>query len=256
MKKIKILTITLIIIAITMIAFFGVYTPVQNRMENQVKENIFAMDLKGSRNIRFKVNTEKKTTIKDAEGKEVEDADNLTDEEMQQKGYTKEETPNNSEDIKNVENYKISKEIVEKRLKKLGVTHYIIRLDEKTGDILLELPETNQTDRIISNLNTVGNFQIADSQSNEVLMDNSSIKQARVMYGSGSETTSNGTSVYLDIEFTKEGKQKLEEISNQYQKTEESTDENTQEQNTTASENQTTEDTATQENTETKTEKR
>ena len=37
MKKIKIVTITLAIILITMIAFFGIYSPVQNRMENKVK---------------------------------------------------------------------------------------------------------------------------------------------------------------------------------------------------------------------------
>ena len=250
MKIIKILTITLAIIAITMIAFFGVYTPVQNRMENQLKENIFAMDLKGSRNIRFKVNTESTTTIKDAEGKVVEDASELTDEEMAQKGYTKEEVPNNSDEVKNVENYKICQNIMEKRLKKLGAEEYIIRLDEQTGDIVIELPEANQTDRVISNINTTGNFQIVDSETNEILMDNSTIRQARVMYGSGSDTTSSGTSVYLDIEFNKEGKQKLEEISNQYQKTEKTTSENT-----TASEEQTVEESATGEE-ETTTEKK
>ena len=95
MKKIKILTITLAIIAITMIAFFGVYTQEPNRMENQMKDYSLAMDLKGSRNIRLKVNTENKTTIKDAEGKEVEE-ENLTDEEIAEKGYTKEEIPNNN----------------------------------------------------------------------------------------------------------------------------------------------------------------
>ena len=58
MKKIKILTITLAIIALTMIAFFGVYTPVQNRMENQIKENKYDRNLKGSRNIGLKVNTQ------------------------------------------------------------------------------------------------------------------------------------------------------------------------------------------------------
>lgn len=216
-----------------MVAFFGVYTPVQNRMENQVKENIFARDLKGSRNIRFKVNTESKTTIKDAEGNVVEDeSSELTDEEMTQKGYTKEEIPNNKEEIKTVENYKTCQERIEKRLKKLGVEDYIIKLDEQTGDIIIELPEDERTDQIISNINTIGDFQIADSQTNEILMDNSTIKQARVMYGSGSDTTSNGTSVYLDIEFTKEGKKKLEEISNQYKK-EETTEEETQENTTT-----------------------
>lgn len=85
MKKIKILTITLAIILITMIAFFGIYTQVQNRMENQVKDYEYAMDLKGSRNIRLTINTESTTTIKDANGNIVEDAGDLTAEEMAEK---------------------------------------------------------------------------------------------------------------------------------------------------------------------------
>ena len=38
MKKIKLLTIILLIVLITMVAFFGVYVPVQNRMEDKVKD--------------------------------------------------------------------------------------------------------------------------------------------------------------------------------------------------------------------------
>ncbi len=55
------------------------------------------------------------------------------------------------------------------------------------------------------------------------------------MYGSGSNTTSSGTSVYLQIEFNKEGKRKLEEISNQYIAIENTTSEdNTTEDNDTS----------------------
>ena len=67
MKKIKILTITLAIVAITMLAFWGVYIQKQNRMENQMHEYDLAMDLTGSRNIRLKVDTENKTIIKDVQ---------------------------------------------------------------------------------------------------------------------------------------------------------------------------------------------
>lgn len=229
MKKIKILTITLVISVITMIAFWGVNTQVQNRMENQVKGYEYAMDLKGSRNIRLKVNTGTKTTIKDAEGKEVEESDTLTDEQIAEKGYKKEEIPNNKEEVKTSENYNISKKVIQKRLEKLGVTNYIIKLDEVTGDIVIELTENDNTDAAISNLTNTGKFEIIDSQTKEVLMDNSAIKQARVMYGSGNSqtTTSNGTTIYLDIEFNKEGAKKLEEISNQYVKIE-STEETTE----------------------------
>ncbi len=222
MKNIKILTITLAIIAVTMIAFFGVYTQVQNRMENQVKAYSDGMDLKGSRNITLTVDTGSTTIIKDAEGKVIEEE--LTDEQIAEKGYTKEEIPNNQEEVKNIENYKASQKVIEKRLKKLGVDNYIIKLDEKTGAITIELSENDQTDSLISRVKTAGKFEILDSQTNEVLMNNKDIKTAKVMYGN-TGTSNGGTSVYLDIEFNKEGKKKLEEISSQYVKTEEKTEE-------------------------------
>ncbi len=86
------------------------------------------------------------------------------------------------------------------------------------------------TDKIISNLSTTGKFEIIDSDTKEILMTNSDIKQARVMYGSGNSTTTanSGTTVYLDIEFNKEGAKKLEEISNQYVATEENSEEQNQ----------------------------
>lgn len=246
MKKVKILTITLLIAVITMVAFIGVYTKVQNRMENQVKDYDLAMDLKGSRNIRLKISTGNKTIIKDAEGKEVEDSTSLTDEQITEKGYTKEEIPYNSEEAKTVENYVASQKILEKRLEKLGVSNYIIKLDDTTGDIIIELTENDRTDNVISNLYTTGKFEIVDSQTKEVLMDNKDIKQARVMYGSGNSTgTSSGTNVYLDIEFTKEGRQKLEQISSQYVK------EDMPEENTPTDETTTDETTTEEENKET-----
>ena len=219
MKKIKLLTITLAIILVTAVAFFGVYIPVQNRMEDKVEGYSYAMDLKGGRNIRLIVDTSNKTEVKDSEGNEVEDADNLTDEEITQNGYTKEEVPTNSQDVLTYDNYKKSKEIIEKRLSKLGVDNYIVKLDDKTGDILIEIPENDNTDSVISNIGTTGKFEIVDSKTKEVLMDNNDIKSARVMYGSNNtSTTSAGTTVYLEIEFNKDGAQKLENISNDYKK--------------------------------------
>ena len=106
MKKLKLLTIILGIILITMVAFWGVYVQVQNRMEDKVKDYSYAMDLKGARNIRLTVDDTTETVIKDAEGKEVSDAENLTDEELTEKGYVKEEVKKNSDEVLNEENYK------------------------------------------------------------------------------------------------------------------------------------------------------
>lgn len=242
MKKVKTLTIILIIILLTMVAFFGIYTQVQNRMENQVRDYELAMDLKGARNIRLKVSEQTNEVIKDAEGNVVETEETLTDEQLAEKGYTKEEQPVNSQDVLTTENYQKSKKILENRLKNLGVSNYEIALDEKTGDIIIRLPEDNQIDNIVSNINTVGKFEILDSQTKEVLMDNNDIKLANVLYGS--EGTS-GTAVYLNIEFTKEGAKKLENISSTYIPSEEGTAEG----NTTSDENTTEEDTQTEEKT-------
>lgn len=223
MKKIKTLTIVLAIVLITMIGFCGIYTKVQNRMENQVKDYTYAMDLKGSRNVRLTINKENKTIIKDAEGNIVKDAEteNLTDEQIAEKGYSKEETPYNKEEVKTIENYKATKKIIEERLKKLEVDNYIIKVDESTGDILLELTEDDKTDSVISNLTSAGKFEIVDTQTQELLLSNKDIKTAKVMYGTGDGTSTTGTSVYLEIEFNKEGSKKLEEISNKYITTEE-----------------------------------
>ena len=84
---IKILTIVLAIILISMIGFIGIYTQKQNRMENLVKGYDLAMDLKGGRVIAIKPTENVETVIKDSEGNIIEEE--LTDEEIEQKGYTK-----------------------------------------------------------------------------------------------------------------------------------------------------------------------
>ena len=248
MKKVKILTIILAIVLVTMVAFGGIYIQVQNRMEDKVKDYSYAMDLKGSRNIRLKVSDATDTIIKDADGKEVEETEELTDEQLAEKGYTKEENPVNSQDALTEENYEKSKNIIEKRLKALGVDNYIIKLNQQTGEIVLEIPENDQTDAVVSNISTTGKFEIIDTETQEVLMDNNDIKLANVMYGSDSSTgtTSSGTMVYLNIEFTKDGAKKLEDISNKYVKTENTdSSENTDSAENTENSEETTEKTIT-----------
>ena len=232
MKKIKILTIILGIVLITMVAFFGVYVQKQNRMEDKVKDYSYAMDLKGGRNIRLTVDDTTNTVIKDANGNEVTDADSLTDEELTEKGYIKEETKTNPDDVLNEENYLKSKKIIEKRLNKLGVDNYIVSVDKTSGDILIEIPENDSTDNVVSNIATTGKFEIIDSTTKEVLMDNNDIKSSKVMYGSASATAT-GTSVYLDIEFNKEGTNKLKDISTTYVETNTTSDTNTTNNTTT-----------------------
>lgn len=223
MKKIKILTLVLAIVLVTMVAFIGIYVTIQNRMENKVKDYSYMMDLNGGRNIILEVDNGNKTNIKDSEGKEVKDTDNLSDEELKEKGYIKEETPYNSEDSLNINNYKKCKEILTRRLKELKVQEYNIKLDEDNGNIVLDIPENDNTDSIVSELIPTGKFEIVDSETKEVLINNDDLKLVNVMYGSDNSSnsaTSTGTVVYLNIEFTKDGARKLEDITNKYVKVE------------------------------------
>ena len=245
MKKVKISTIILLIILITMVAFFGIYVNVQNRMENKVEDYSYAMDLSGARVVRLKVDTSTNTIVKDADGNEVEDASSLTDEEITEKGYVKEEVPvNKSEDLK-LENYEKSKKIVEERLQKANISNYIVKLDNNSGDIIVELTEDDATDAAVSMLESSGSFEILDSNSKEVLLNNDDIKSVKAVYGASQ--TGNGTSVYLDFEFTKEGAKKLGQVSNDYKTVENETENNTAENTTQDTQN--TEETANEEKT-------
>ena len=196
MKTIKIITIILLIVLISMIGFFGIYKQNKNQMSNIVKDYTYAMDINGARTLKLTLNSE------------------------------------NGDDVKTAENYETAKTIIEKRLKKLDVQEYKIGVNEETGEITVQIPENTQTDEIVSNLTTVGKFEIIDSETNEVLLDNSSIKSSKVLYN----TTPSGTSVYLEISFDKNGKNKLEEISKTYVKSENNTTENTTSEDTNSTE--------------------
>ena len=99
-------------------SFRYIYVLNQNRMENIVKEYSYGMDLKGGRVITLKPDTSNKTVIKDSEGKQVENATNLSDEELTAKGYTKEEVAYNSSDVLTEENYEKCKKNIRRKIQK------------------------------------------------------------------------------------------------------------------------------------------
>ncbi len=216
MKVVKILTVILVIVLITMIGFFGIYSQELNYMKNQINGYEYSKNLEGKRVVRLSVSDSTYSVVKDAEGNIIKDAETLTDEDISANGYVKEEFKYNNDEEKTQENFLKSKEIIEKRLSELSVNDYIVRLDEQTGDIVIELPEYENTDFVVSNMYGVGNFEIVDTNTEEVLMDNNDIKDVVVMEGASQSNTAPGTEVYLVIEFDNEGTKKLEDITNKY----------------------------------------
>lgn len=136
--------------------------------------------------------------------------------------------PVNSTEILTQQNYELSKKIVEERLNKFkqiqynisglteskAVDYYTIKQDNETGKITLELPENDNTNMVLQYAAIKATFNVVDEDGN-ILMDNSHIEKANVAYSS----SDSGITVYLTINFNKEGTQKLKEISNTYIKT-------------------------------------
>lgn len=219
MKALERTLIILIIILLALISFGGILVQKTKFVENILPKYKLGSDLSEQRNVTLAVSDAKKDVFYDLNG-------NVVDKEGE--NTTKQEEAINKEDTLTKENYKEVKKIVETRLnnfKKIqytpagltenkAVDYYTIKQDEETGKIMLKIPETESTDMLLQYVAIRGNFTITDDQE-KVLMDNSHIKEAKVGYNS----TESGTTVYLTIQFNKEGTEKLKEISNTFIKT-------------------------------------
>ena len=171
----RILTI-IIIMLVSLGSFVGIFKLEQNAMKNIIPDYELGMDLYGARHIVAKVDD------------------------------------TNAEDMRTYDNYIKSKEIIEERLKFLEISDYLVRLDNATGEIDIEIPEDATTDYFAEYTGMQGKFTMTDDETSEVLLDNNSLKKASIQYG----TSSAGTTVYLVIEFNKEGSSKLQEVSKTY----------------------------------------
>ena len=210
-KGIRISIIILVVILISIISFVGIYVQNQNRMENIVPEYQWGMDIEGSRKIVVSVSDEVEEVRYDANGNVIADSDTTTE------VARTEENPVNTEESKTAENYKKSRQIIEKRLKEMQVADYTIRENEENGSLTIQIPENDDTDMVVGNLITVGKFEILDDQTEEVLMTNADIASATAGYGT---TASGTTAIFVNIQFNNDGKEKLRNITQQYVETE------------------------------------
>ena len=204
-KVLKVILVILFIILISLISFGGIFVQHTKFVENLVPDYQWGMDLTGSRVVGLAVSKEKNKVIYDKDGKVVSE---------EGKDTTTKEEPVNPEDTLTQENYQKAKELFEKRLKEMNVANYTMRFDDTTGKAIIQLPENSNTDIIAQYTAIKGVFTVEDEEGN-VLLDNSNIKKAQVGYGS----TTSGTTIYLTIQFDKEGTQILKDITNTYRKT-------------------------------------
>lgn len=216
MKALKRTLIILVIILLALISFGGIFIQKTKFVENILPDFKLGAELSGTRNIGLVVSTATDTIIYDKDGNVVE---------KEGEGTTKQEVPVNPTETLTEENYRLAKEVIEKRLNsikavdanlnvKKAVDYYEIKQNEQNGNIVVKIPENSDTDMVLQYMAIKGTFNVVDEQNN-VLMNNSDIKKAQVVYNS----TDSGISVYLTIQFNKEGTQKLKDISNTFIKT-------------------------------------
>ena len=211
-KTLKLLgkiSVVVIILLLSLISFAGIYVKDKNAMKNVIPEYKLGTDLYGARNILVKVDDSTTTKKYDSNGNLVE---NSSEKDENNENITEVEEKVNSDELRTAENYETVKNIIEARLKYMNVEDYLLRFDESTGNISLEVPENSSTDYIAQYAITKGEFKIVDNDTSEVLLSNEDLKEAKVQYS----TSTSGTTVYLTIEFNKDAVEKLKNISNTY----------------------------------------
>ena len=197
MRKVKILTIVLAIVLVTLVAFGGVYIKTQNRMENKVKDYSLGRELEGARVAEIKVS------------------------------QSDEDSGEQNTELLTEENYKIVKKTIENRLNKLNIEDYTISLNKQDGTIRVEFPEDENTDSYVYYLTAQAKVQIEekaeetetdtsteteDTTATELISDEM-VKSAKYSY---TQNVDGQYQVSLEITLTDEGQAKIQELSGTY----------------------------------------
>ena len=174
MKKVKILTIVLAIILVTLIAFGGIYLPTQNRMENKVKDYELGRELDSQRVIELKIKENSTDNSEENSSEETTDSGNTEETEKSEETTS---TENESTENKLTEkDYENAKKIMEKRLQALGAQDYTISLDKENGTVRVELAENDNVGMYIYYLYASQKITIKDTDSKDILLNDDIIK--------------------------------------------------------------------------------
>lgn len=247
-KKIKIfktIAILFIIITISLISFVGVFRDNLNAKTNIIPDFTYGMEFAGTREFKFTLDTDSEekqvyvddngnymgTVIEDSSSTDtsislestVDSAGDVVAEEEADKVQYKTETrtiKSNEDSVLNQECYETTKKIIQARLEKAQIPEYNIRLDNVTGNLVLEVPEDDNTDQAYQLALSQGKFELVDGQTGVILLDNDDIKKAEAIY-----YAQESYQALLQIEFNKDKVETLREISKTYVKTTNENDE-------------------------------
>ena len=189
-NALKRVLVILIILLISLVSFVGIFAKKGYKFEKVLPEYIFGMDFSDRMLLSLKITNEEENN-----------------EETEQKENT-EETQNTQ--VNMADNIKNAKKVFEKRLSILQVPEYYIRGNEKTGEVVLELP-SNTESSVLQNTIVKGDFKINDGQGNTIA-DHNSVKDVNVDY----YNSTYGTLVKFTISFKDDAIKKFNELSAAY----------------------------------------
>lgn len=247
-RNLKVILVVLIVILISVISFGGIYYVNKGEMKNRLPDYVLGSSIKGYRHITLvasestnedenNTNLTSNTTENTTESATENETSNTTEDATE--NNTTENAVNTtnttSENVNTASNYRKSANIIKRRLKDLNIDNYNVTCDESTGRIVVDLPEDDKTDIILSDLTEVGKFTIEDSETGEVLLDNGDVKS--VKFGQQNTGTSSSSSLIMGIEFNSKGTKKFRNVTKEYQN--ELAENSTEESNTTNSTNTT-----------------
>lgn len=247
LRKFRTIAIILVIILLALIAFVGIYGKNLNAFKNLIPDYSFGMELEGSRQLKFVVDTtsEEKEVYVDEQGNvlgevktEEDEGVSLETEETSEEAegpaeeITETNTPSYATETRTIkkneygvltkDNFEKTKKIIQTRLNKQGISEYNIRLDTVTGDMVVEVPDNENVNIVYQLVQTKGDIQIIDHQTGLILIDSSHVKKVEAVY-----TSDQSFQTFLQVTFDKEGAEKLKEISNQYVEVTDETGEST-----------------------------
>lgn len=236
-KLFKIITIVLLIIAVSLISFVGVFRSKLNFKENLIPEFKYGMELDGNREFKFILDTAvqdkeiyvdengnyKGSVVEKEESTDsgisldatVEDtsSDVVAEAEVDKLPYSTETRTikANEDSVLNKNAYEETKNIIQKRLESAQIPEYNLRLNTITGDLILEVPQDDHTEEAYNLAFEQGKLEIIDSETGVVLLDNSHVKGAKALY-----TANENYQAFLEIDFNEEGSKILYDISKEY----------------------------------------
>lgn len=212
-KKLNVVLVILTVVLLALVSFGGIYYNNKGAMTNYIPNYLLGTDLKGYRQVIIKIaesEDENKNESSEESQASTENESNSSEEQQNtQQEQTESEENKNTEQKYYREDFIKSADIIKKRLNSLKVNDYSVSCDEHSGNLVVNLPENDQTDIILSDLAQTGKFSVKDSSTQEELLNNEDVRNVVI----GTQTTQTGKQTYMSIYFTTNGTEKLKNVS-------------------------------------------